>query len=176
MKPIVIENFINKEEKELLLDYFTKMNPKINKGVGYHWEISNESFISSQLVNDDNISKIVFKNYNKLKSTIEDNFNVKVELKIFYFQTMYEGAEIGIHSDVILNYNTNRSRNLYSAVVYLNDDYQGGELYFPNEDINFKPKPGSLVYFHSDSNSLHGVKKIESGQRSNWILFFKEVR
>jgi predicted 2-oxoglutarate/Fe(II)-dependent dioxygenase YbiX len=88
---------------------------------------------------------------------------------------MYEGSEIGVHSDIISNYNTDRViENIYSAIIYLNNDYNGGEIFFPNEDISLKLDPGSLVYFHGDSKTTHGVKEIKSGERTNWIFFFKE--
>ena len=38
----------------------------------------------------------------------------------------------------------------YSAIFYINDDYEGGEIYFPNWDIEIKPKTGSLVIFPSN--------------------------
>jgi hypothetical protein len=68
--------------------------------------------------------------------------------------------------------------NLWSghlAVLgYLNDDYDGGELYFPQYDFYIKPKPGSLVMFPGGLNCVHGVAKIKSGIRytvSQWIKF-----
>lgn len=52
-----------------------------------------------------------------------------------------------------------------SGLFYLNDDYEGGELYFPNQDIKFKPKPGAGYFFPGDMNYIHGVTEITSGIR-----------
>lgn len=52
-----------------------------------------------------------------------------------------------------------------AGLFYLNDDYEGGELYFPNQGIQFKPKRGSAYFFPGDMNYIHGVTAIKSGIR-----------
>lgn len=52
-----------------------------------------------------------------------------------------------------------------AGLFYLNDDYEGGELYFPNQGIQFKPKPGAAYFFPGDMNFVHGVTEITSGIR-----------
>jgi hypothetical protein len=53
----------------------------------------------------------------------------------------------------------------YSAVLMLNSDYEGGELYFPNQGIQFKPKAGAAYFFPGDMNYIHGVTETKSGIR-----------
>lgn len=55
--------------------------------------------------------------------------------------------------------------NDIASLVYLNDDYEGGEIYFPNQGLSFKPSAGSLVFFPGDVNYLHGVTAVERGTR-----------
>ena len=52
-----------------------------------------------------------------------------------------------------------------AGLFYLNDDYQGGELYFPLQNIEFKPKAGAAYFFPGDKNFIHGVREIKSGIR-----------
>lgn len=52
-----------------------------------------------------------------------------------------------------------------SGLFYLNDEYEGGELYFPNQGIQFKPKAGAAYFFPGDMNYIHGVTEIKSGIR-----------
>lgn len=52
-----------------------------------------------------------------------------------------------------------------AGLFYLNDDYEGGELYFPEQGIQFKPKRGAAYFFPGDMNYIHGVTTIESGIR-----------
>jgi hypothetical protein len=58
------------------------------------------------------------------------------------------------------------------CLFYLNDDYEGGELYFPNQNIEFKPKAGSLYFFPGDRYFVHGVKEIKSGIRYTCPMFW----
>jgi hypothetical protein len=52
-----------------------------------------------------------------------------------------------------------------AGLFYLNDDYEGGELYFPNQGIQFKPKKGAAYFFPGDMNYIHGVTEVLSGIR-----------
>jgi predicted 2-oxoglutarate/Fe(II)-dependent dioxygenase YbiX len=60
-----------------------------------------------------------------------------------------------------------------SSVFYLNDDYQGGKLIFPNESdkpiterenrLEFIPKQGSVIFF--DSISIHYTDLVTYGTK-----------
>lgn len=59
------------------------------------------------------------------------------------------------------------------GLVYLNEDYEGGELYFPDIDKTIKPKYGDLVFF--PCNYMHEVKTIlglENQYRYTLPLFY----
>ncbi|MFM2392979.1 MAG: hypothetical protein RLZZ546_961, partial [Bacteroidota bacterium] len=58
------------------------------------------------------------------------------------------------------------------TVVYLNNDYEGGELYFPMQGIEFKPKTGAAYWFPGDKNYIHGVRPILSGNRFTLPFFW----
>lgn len=62
----------------------------------------------------------------------------------------------------------------YSSLIYLNEDYEGGELYFPEHDFVIKPEVGTLICFKGDENTLHGVKKVEAGTRYTISLFWED--
>jgi|LauGreDrversion4_2_1035121.scaffolds.fasta_scaffold08027_5 hypothetical protein len=50
-----------------------------------------------------------------------------------------------------------------TAILYINDDYTGGEIDFIHDDVKIKPKAGSMVVFPSDKQ--HEVLEILSGNR-----------
>lgn len=50
-----------------------------------------------------------------------------------------------------------------SAVLYLNDNYSGGEINFPEQGVKIKPKAGSLVIFPSIPPFYHESLKILNG-------------
>lgn len=47
-----------------------------------------------------------------------------------------------------------------SAVGYPNDDYQGGELWFPKFDLNYKPTAGDWVLFPSAYSYAHSSEPV----------------
>lgn len=56
--------------------------------------------------------------------------------------------------------------NVHScSVLYLNDDFEGGELVYPYKGITIKPKPGLLVVHSGSEDYIHGVKKVTKGIR-----------
>ena len=59
-----------------------------------------------------------------------------------------------------------------AGLFYLNNDYEGGELYFPEQNIQFKPKPGAAYFFPGDKNYVHGVTEIKNGERYTCPFFF----
>lgn len=63
-----------------------------------------------------------------------------------------------------------------AGLFYINDDYEGGELYFPNQGIQFKPKRGAAYFFPGDLNYIHGVTEIKSGERYTCPFFWTIVK
>lgn len=51
----------------------------------------------------------------------------------------------------------------FTALLWLNEDFEGGELEFPDLDLTIKPETGSVLVFPSMSE--HGVKTLISGER-----------
>lgn len=60
-----------------------------------------------------------------------------------------------------------------SVVYFLNDDFAGGELFFPMLDLLIKPEAGTLVCFPSDHNYIHGVKPVTSGHRYTVVTWMR---
>jgi hypothetical protein len=56
-----------------------------------------------------------------------------------------------------------------SLVGYLNDDYEGGELYFRLQDLNIKPKAGDLYIFPSTYMYPHQAKVVHSGTKYSLV-------
>jgi len=60
-----------------------------------------------------------------------------------------------------------------ASLIYLNDDYEGGEIGFPDYDIKIKPKPGDLVIFpYFYLHEVHLVfPKTDFGSRHTMPMF-----
>jgi hypothetical protein len=59
-----------------------------------------------------------------------------------------------------------------SSCMYLNDDYEGGELWFPYLDISFKPQYGDIVLFPSTYIYAHAAKPVLSGVKYSAVTMF----
>ncbi|XP_062987821.1 prolyl 3-hydroxylase 2 [Elgaria multicarinata webbii] len=65
----------------------------------------------------------------------------------------------------------------YSALLYMNSDFEGGEFIFTEMDAktvtaSIKPKCGRMVSFSSGGENPHGVKAVTQGQRCAVALWF----
>jgi len=95
------------------------------------------------------------------------------------YQVLQSGDGLGYHTDAYGGVD-GYDETFYSALLYLTDNYKGGEILFYNNNSNkeedadsYKPKAGSLIYFKGDKETPHSVNNVISGERSNIILFYK---
>jgi hypothetical protein len=90
---------------------------------------------------------------------------------INYFEAFnfvkYEGAgtHFKIHADHGPAYVTT-----VSVVAYINDDYEGGELYFPRFDLTIKPKKGDVMVFPSTYIYEHASQDMISGTKYSIVI------
>lgn len=52
-----------------------------------------------------------------------------------------------------------------SLLIYLDQDYSGGQLYFPRFDYRLRPRTGMLVLFPSDARYAHCAEPVTRGER-----------
>jgi len=71
-----------------------------------------------------------------------------------------EGDQYPLHYDGP----TETGRHI-SAILYVNDDYEGGELVFPLHNIWIKPKAGTLVMFPSSWAYQHIAQPVTKGMK-----------
>lgn len=75
------------------------------------------------------------------------------------------------HQDAFEN---EKNMRIYTFILALNDDYEGGETVFPNLGKEYKLKKGDALFFDTldnyeliTSKALHGGKPVKSGEK--WI-------
>lgn len=85
----------------------------------------------------------------------------------YHTQKWEKGAYARKHSD-----NTDENgksgaftRSRYAAFLYLNDDFDGGLLQFPDQNLSIKPQVGMLAAFDGGFNNMHEVTLITNGTR-----------
>lgn len=79
-----------------------------------------------------------------------------------------------------INYYKNGGDRVGTGIFYLNEDFVGGETYFPKHSVTIHPKVGSFLYFEqgygeaTNWSTIHESKKITAGTK--WIAscFFSD--
>lgn len=66
----------------------------------------------------------------------------------------------------------------WSTIIYLNDEreYDGGMIYFPNQDFEYQPRQYSAVFFPSaGSEYIHGITEVRSGNRHTALYMHTSI-
>jgi hypothetical protein len=58
------------------------------------------------------------------------------------------------------------------CMYYINDNYDGGEIVFPEYDLKIKPKSNSIIMFPGNENYRHGVLEVLKGFRYTFGMRF----
>ena len=90
------------------------------------------------------------------------SIDIPIDLGAACVLNKYKEHEVmGQHAD----WNQDQDLLEYSFVVYINDDYEGGELYFKDLDVTIKPEAGSIALFPSKLPYSHGSTELTMGRK-----------
>lgn len=158
-----LEDVLSKEEHSLLLNYVKNREswnhePWEAKTVGSS-EMSKEVF---EIL--DKVFKLVYKESTNLYGVTIDPFE-EYKLNLIKFE---KGFSLNKHVDTLSS-----EANHIASVYYINDDYTGGEINFPDYNLKIKPKANSLVIFPGNENYLHEVLTIQDGSRYSSSMWFQ---
>ena len=162
MSVTIIEDFIGKDTvASLKSSYLNKLilDPKTG-----HFKSSDLSPESEEAIR-------------LIKDRVSAAYEIDIPSHQFSVIKMLEGAYNGIHEDTS-DYTFDglwADEVGISALLYLSEhgeDFTGGALVFPQHDIRYEPKAGSLVFFRGDNKHRHGVETVLSGERTVLVLFF----
>ena len=179
----IYENAVSKEKCN---SYINTLESKLNGQTKYSWKEATVTNSAKPIksardcfdfkykhtdlgpVNNENVELIEMHQdlYNIVKSCVDDYANYW-GINVVYYEAFnfvkYDGPgqQFKIHADHGPAYNTT-----VSVVVYLNDNYEGGELYFPRLDkLIYKPKigdiaifPSNYIYEHASCDMIEGIK------------------
>jgi len=159
-----IENVLSEEDHKFLLNYIK---------VADSWK---EQPWQAVTIESENLPKEILE---ILKSVFEIVYKKSVDLydvpinpfpkSALHLVKFVKGFSLGTHVDT-----SSSEGNHIASVYYINDDYIGGEIYFPDHELEIKPKPNSLIIFPGNENYLHGVREIVDNDRYSsalWLQF-----
>lgn len=171
------EDFLSPEDCKRLIDYFksqhvenkrdNNVNPRFNNRVVYY-----------ESVKDPEVKHIMKRVHTQVAKKLKDFYNEPGEIlpEASHLVKWPVGSSLGNHADNA--YEDGRPNYVhwrtYSAIVYLNDDYIGGEFYFKKLAYDLQPKSGLLVGFTAGMNHVHGVREIKSGTRYAFPMWFTD--
>jgi predicted 2-oxoglutarate/Fe(II)-dependent dioxygenase YbiX len=117
------------------------------------------------------VSSPVGEAYSLIRSTAKNyasRYNQGIEyMEVINFVKYGVGNHFGIHSDDGFSYSC-----AVSTVMYLNDDYVGGQLHFPFIDYTYEPRAGQIVVFPSSFIYSHASLPVVSGTKYSAVTMF----
>ena len=173
-------NFLTAEECNSLISYYESVKETWQETCFFNTRVMDPNEGGRQLIAgsidanqvDDMHHKIAYDNYfdllkSKLKVAAEEVFNREVKNLTLSAHKWLPGAFAADHYDnAELDGTPNAwQNNKLVTIIYLNDDYSGGNLTFSEHGISLAPKKGSMVVFDVGVNNLHGVSEVLSGER-----------
>ena len=161
-EPEVVKGFLTLEECNTLINYNSEFFPSVF-----------ESYPSVINSNINSVGKCINNNSHEISSILKkcsEKFPIHQEnfedLKVVKYT---KGGFIPGHNDS----GTSDIRT-HTILLYLNENYEGGETEFPNLNKQFKLNTGDILYFHNlDSygnptkSALHQGNVVKSGEK--WI-------
>ena len=164
-KPVIIENFLSEKERihikqraESKLEVSTvdkdrRVNEQIRK--------SETAWLSTE---DPIVKSVVERCISRTDRPIENC----EQLQVLRYKP---GGHYMPHQDVFYQ---DKNKRLYTFIIALNDEYEGGETAFPYLNEKYKLNAGDALFFHTLDNygldttdALHGGQPVKSGEK--WV-------
>jgi hypothetical protein len=165
VKESIDNAFIGAKEPRLVEDFFEESDRKFAmkftdflEGRGVMWGENN-----LRAYNCDYNEAVYFAK--KYASKVFEEYQITTGLYVHClgFIKYYPGAWMEVHNDKM---DEECSDCALSSVMYVNDEYTGGEIAFPKLRKEYHPKAGTCVSYPALWQDFdHGVNKVESGTR-----------
>lgn len=167
------DSFLAERECQLLMDYAKKNMAVLSK------ENAAKQFSGKVIHSSDMCQSIRDLLVNDIAVSIRDSLRDYYQDKHIYIESVMlnhwpTGMSLGDHADNAFadngepNYTSWRT---HSAIIYLNDDFEGGLFYFRDGET-IKPKQGLAIAFPGGLTHVHGVTEVTSGDRWTAPMWF----
>ena len=179
------ENFVSSEDCERIISLiqaadicpewlFKKSKTRNNTAIN----LTKYSDSDNNIKEAENIIHQIFSTCNifYVRDNIFASFVVNKFMKIDKLTTnyVYRSYDNNEYYDWHIDYD-DVNHNLFSYILYLNDDFEGGNTFFLNDKLKIIPKQGSMLCFPCDFYSIHKSSKIYKGNKKIiWSCVYKE--
>lgn len=154
----VTENVLSKEEHKQLLEYAMSVDSWETQPWGVKF------FTSSGMPKE--ILDMLEKVFRTASKKCTDLYSAQLrifERKEVHLIRFEKGYKMNEHADTAGD---------FAAIYYLNDDYEGGEINFPDHNLKIKPKANSFITFPSNKDYWHEVLENTGKERYSSTLWF----
>lgn len=169
---IEIQDFFTKEECEKLIAYYESSAEDWMETCFYNARVMNPlAPIKKNLYPE--VNEYYFHEIrNKFQKVAEESLGIKLRNLTLSAHKWLPGSFASDHAD---NAELDGTPNAWQdnkvvTIIYLNDNYEGGNLTFRDHELSIAPKQGTVMVFDVGINNVHGVSKIESGERFTMLL------
>ena len=164
-KPVVIENFLSENERiHIKQEAKSKLHVSTvdkDRRVDEQIRKSETAWLSTE---DPIVRRVVERCVSRTDRPIENC----EQLQVLRYK---EGGHYNPHQDVFYQ---DKNKRLYTFIIALNDEYEGGETAFPYLNEKYKLNAGDALFFHTLDNygldttdALHGGQPVKSGEK--WV-------
>jgi predicted 2-oxoglutarate/Fe(II)-dependent dioxygenase YbiX len=165
-----IKGFMDPQEAGLVADYAKKHSKLFSNYGNNEQEFTVHTYHEIQGLDSD-LLDMIQETALMVYSFVLNNYNSKFDHFIdekTHIAKFVEGK--GMHE----HFDASRPNDI-ATLIYLNNDYDGGDIYFPKYEISFKPEPGDLLCFPDNPSFVHGVKPIIRGTRFTLPRWFTRI-
>lgn len=106
------------------------------------------------------LDNLIFQGITDCVKQYSENYKIGTLSDEGYNVLKYEN---GTHYKAHFDCGGAHSNRVVSILVYLNDDYVGGELEFTNFNFKYKPKAGDIILFPSNYTFEHTAHPVTEG-------------
>lgn len=172
----IFKNFMDLDDLETIDSYMRGIN--VNKDRDIFINVTDDVYNIPS-----NIKEILSRYTEKAKHISENEYGRSLDSSdIFAIRIATVGIEYLPHVDKVgvvqeVGAEVEDWRDSWSGhlaiMFYVNDDYEGGELYFPDHGLRYKPEKNSLAMFPGNKNFIHGVSQVKNSDRFTLIKWSK---
>lgn len=172
--PYIIEDFATEKELDILLEYAQKTDRWSFSG-HERWDGRN-AHMTEIMFHEGAVpaTQVMMDVWGRCEDMLREEVSGDIRLEVPQFTRWFPGDDIwpshadNCNPDGTPNYTPHRSHGM---VIYLNDDFKGGELVYPDLGITIKPKRGMLCMHTAGWENNHGVRPVEEGFRHTAVSF-----
>lgn len=167
----LLENYVSNEDCNKLIDVinnYADLKESWDRNCNVQCNFLSVDKLKDHKLKED-IDFMIFKYVNNFITILKNDYNIECSgdsgycLRKIYGATRFhkDGVDTskmnGIYKVDSIN-SKKKIRNM-SLIIALNEDYEGGRFYFPNQNFDIKLKKGQLIAFPPYWTHIHGVEE-----------------